>query len=403
MQGAAMSSYNRYPPRSQSSVVLWPLLLLLVLAVILVWRFWPAREHLADATAQLRPVTQRGPLAADELANIELFRLAAPSVAHIITTSAPAQSFFTQEVVTKGVGSGFVWDKKGHIVTNYHVIEGAAVADVTLADNSTWKARLVGADRDRDLAVLLIDAPPAKLHPILIGESHNLQVGQKVYAIGDPFGLDQTLTTGVVSALGRKVDAEDGRSLRGAIQTDAPINPGNSGGPLLDSAGRLIGVNSAILSPSKASAGIGFAIPVDDVNRIVTQLIRYRKVIRPGLGIEEAADQVTKRLGLEGVLILSIYPKGPAAKANLRGTRRARFGQLLLGDVIVIIDGQKVASTQDLFALLEKHEVGDTVQVGVLRQRLDPDTGRPLLDEDSGRPLWDALPPKALVLQAESS
>jgi S1-C subfamily serine protease len=385
--------------------------LLLVLVGLLVWRFWPTHEH--PTNVPLRTVAERGPLAADELANIEVFKLASPSVVHISAIVGARRGFLglNQLSIVKGTGSGFIWYKDskakngGYVVTNFHVVEGASTTDieVTLADNTTWKAQLWGADPDRDLAVLWIDAPADRLHPILVGESHDLQVGQKVYAIGNPFGLDHTLTQGVVSALGRKVDADGGRSLKGAIQTDAAINPGNSGGPLLDSAGRLIGVNSAILSPSKASAGIGFAIPVDDVNRVVTQLINYRKVVRPGLGIEEAPDQITRRLGIKGVLILNVYEGGPAAKAKLHGTRRDRFGRLLLGDVIVAIDGKPVASGQDLFAILENHKANDTVKVSVLRERLDPNTGQPVIDEDTGRPVWDALPPKDVKLQPETS
>jgi S1-C subfamily serine protease len=373
-----MSTYHRYPPRPQPAPSFWPLLPLLVLlavGVFLIWRLWPGHETLTDVNDKLRAVTPRGPLAEDEKATIELFRARSPAVVHILTTLAPRRNFFSfnQRLIPKGAGSGFIWDKKGRVVTNYHVIEGATDADVTLADNSTWKARLVGGDKDRDLAVLWIEAPASRLHPIALGTSHNLQVGQKVFAIGNPFGLDQTLTTGVISALGRQIDAENGRALKGAIQTDAAINPGNSGGPLLDSAGLLIGINTAILSPSKASAGIGFAIPVDDVNRVATQLIKYGKITRPGLGIEEAPDQIAQKLGIKGVLILNVTPGGPAAKAGLRPTTRDRAGNLELGDVIVAIDKQDVTSSQQMYDILEQHQVGDTVTVTVLRdgQRRD--------------------------------
>jgi S1-C subfamily serine protease len=368
-------AYPHYPPpRSQtSSVPFWLLLLLLVAVGLLVWRFWPSQEQLTNPNAKLRAVTPRGPLADDEKSTIAVFRSAAPSVVHI-TTRAPVPSFFTNELlIRQGTGSGIVWDAEGRIVTNYHVIEGAAEATVILADRSPWDAQLVGKDVERDLAVLKIKAPPERLHPLSLGSSHDLQVGQKVFAIGNPFGLDHSLTTGVVSALGREIQAHDGRTLRGVIQTDAPINPGNSGGPLLDSAGRLIGVNSAILSPSRASAGIGFAIPVDDVNRVVTRLIRYGQAIRAGLGIQEAPDQMAQKLGLKGVLILRVYPQGPAARAGLRGTRRDQFGRLRLGDVIVALDGRDVTSTSQLFDLLDRHEPGDIVTVTIERQgkRLD--------------------------------
>jgi S1-C subfamily serine protease len=368
-----MSGYERYPPRPRASAPLWPLLLLLVGVGLLVWRFWPSREGATNPDAQPRAVTPRGPLAEDELTTIKIVQTALPSVAQVVSTQSPRGGFpsLNPQKVPEGMGTGIVWDFApnggGYVVTNYHVIEGANGADVTLWDKSTWTATLVGADPDRDLAVLYIKAPKGKLHRILVGESHNLQVGQKVFAIGNPFGLAESLTTGVVSALGREIEGRNGRLLRGAIQTDAPINPGNSGGPLLDSAGRLIGLNTAILSPSKASAGIGFAIPVDDVNRTVTQLIRG-EAERPGLGIQEAPDQVARRLGLDGVLILNVYRNGPAAKAGLRPTRRDRFGRLHLGDVILALDGKKVTSTRQLYDLLGRYNVGDTVTVTVERE-----------------------------------
>jgi S1-C subfamily serine protease len=366
-----MSIYDRYPPRPHSSISIWPFLLLLVLAAVLVWRFWPSREHLTDANAAPRAVTPRGPLGPDEQSMIALYRKAAPSVVHILSTLAPRQSFFSldQQIIPQGTGSGVVWDQKGRIVTNYHVIQGATAADVTLADHSTWKAQLVGLSRDNDLAVLAISAPASRLRPIALGKSHDLQVGQKTFAIGNPFGLDQTFTHGVVSALGREIEAESGRSIKGAIQTDAAINPGNSGGPLLDSAGLLIGINTAILSPSKASAGIGFAIPVDDVNRVVTQLIRYGQVTQPGLGIQAAPDELARRLGVEqGVLILNVTKSGPAAKAKLRPTRRDQFGQVRRGDILVAIDGQKVTNSKQLYEVLGQHNVGDTVTLTYLRE-----------------------------------
>jgi S1-C subfamily serine protease len=247
------------------------------------------------------------------------------------------------------------------------VIRGADVAQVVLADHSTWKARLVGASPEGDLAVLAIDAPEDRLQPIPIGTSHDLQVGQSVFAIGNPFGLDHTLTTGIVSALGREIGGQSGRTVKGMIQIDAPINPGNSGGPLLDSSGRLIGVNSAIVSPSGAFAGIGFAIPVDKVNRVVTELIRHGKIIRPSLGIEPAPDQWVEELGLSGVLVLGVVPDGPAAKAGIRPTRRTPDGQIELGDLILAIDGQTLKSADDLLSAQEKYKVGDTVTLLLLR------------------------------------
>jgi S1-C subfamily serine protease len=314
------------------------------------------------------PITPRGDLAEDEKSTISLFRAASPSVVHI-TTLATRQDWFTLDTfqVPEGTGSGFIWDQAGHIVTNFHVIRGAAAAKVTLYDHSSWDARLAGAYADKDLAVLTITAPKEKLRPIVIGSSQDLQVGQKVFAIGNPFGLDQTLTTGIVSALGREIRSVTDRPIRDVIQMDAAINPGNSGGPLLDSAGRLIGVNTAIFSPSGASAGIGFAIPVDEVNRIVPQLVRYGKVIRPGLGVQVAPDQITRRLGLEGVLILGVQPGGPAAKAGLRPTLRDRWGRIKLGDILLAIGSHPTKSVNDYLDALEAHQIGQTVPLTVLR------------------------------------
>jgi S1-C subfamily serine protease len=351
---------------------LWPLLLLLLLGGILLWRFWPAslRDLGRDAAAQPRKVTPRGELAEDEKSIIALFQKASPAVVHI-TTLTQVRDFFTLDLfqVPQGTGSGFVWDKKGHLVTNYHVIQGADAAHVTLADRSTWKARLVGAYPDKDLAVLAIGATPQRLHPIPLGTSHDLKVGQKVFAIGNPFGLDQTLTTGIISALGREIESPNHRPIRGVIQTDAAINPGNSGGPLLDSAGRLIGVNVAIFSPTGAWAGVGFAIPVDEVNRIVPQLIRYGKVRRPGLGIYLASDQQAREMGInQGVLILRVQRDSPAAAAGLRGLHRDEQGQFHLGDVILALDDKPIRSVNDLLDALEAHQAGDQVRLTILRK-----------------------------------
>lgn len=271
-----MKSYDRYPPLYPWASYLWPLLLLLAVGGVLVWRFAPQlSSRWAESNAVPRPVAQRGELFDDEKRTIDIFKRSSPSAVHITTTGRPSSRNPGQ--IPRGTGSGFVWDREGRIVTNYHVIQGAASAQVTLADGSDWKAQLVGSFPDRDLAVLVIDAPRDRLHPIPIGTSHDLLVGQKVFAIGNPFGLDQTLTTGTISALNREIESPSGQTIGGVIQTDAAINPGNSGGPLLDSAGRLVGVNTAIQSPSGASAGIGFAIPVDEVNRVVPQLISGKK------------------------------------------------------------------------------------------------------------------------------
>jgi S1-C subfamily serine protease len=263
--------------------------LLVLLGALALWTLWtvvPKPWRDLDLDAVERRVTARGDLAEIERTTIDIFRTASPSVVHI-TTLVTAAGPFSLDVqqIPEGTGSGFVWDKDGHIVTNYHVISNASGALIILADGSSWRGRLVGSDAAKDLAVLAIDAPANLLHPIKVGRSADLMVGQMAFAIGNPFGLDQTLTTGVVSALNREIESLPGRAIRNVIQTDAAINPGNSGGPLLDSAGRLIGVNSSILSPSGAFAGIGFAIPVDDVNQIVTELIRHGTIDRPSLGV----------------------------------------------------------------------------------------------------------------------
>jgi S1-C subfamily serine protease len=316
-----------------------------------------------------RAVTPRGPLGADELANIDLFKRLSPSVVHI-TTLEVARDFFSRSVqqVPRGTGTGFVWDTQGHVVTNFHVIQGADAARVTLADQSTHRATLVGAFPDRDLAVLKIALPREKLMPIPVGSSRDLQVGQRVYAIGNPFGLDQTLTTGIVSALNREIDSANQRTIRGVIQTDAAINPGNSGGPLLDSAGRLIGVNTAIYSPSGASAGIGFAIPVDEVNRIVPRLIRDGRITRPALGVAAAPEQLHRALRLpDGVALLQVTPRGPAEKAGLQPFSRAADGSIIGGDVITAINDEPVHNLDDMLTLLEKRQPGDTVTLSVWR------------------------------------
>ncbi len=321
------------------------------------------------ADAQPRAVSPRGPLGADEQANIDLFRRVSSSVVHI-TTLETQRDMFSMNVmqVPRGTGTGFVWDAQGHIVTNFHVIQGGSGARVTLADQTSFDARLVGAFPDRDLAVLKIDAPANKLPPIALGTSRDLQVGQRVYAIGNPFGLDQTLTLGIVSALNREIESFNGRTIRGVVQTDAAINPGNSGGPLLDSAGRLIGVNTQIASPSGASAGIGFAIPADEVNRIVPRVIRDGRFVRPALGVTAASPQITRALNLpRGVAVVQVGSGSPAAKAGLQAFRRERNGDIVQGDVITAIDNEPVADLDSMLAQLERRAPGDSVTLTVWR------------------------------------
>lgn len=338
------------------------------LALLIFKDAWVGGAALNDSRAAPRAVTARGELFSGEKSTIALFRQASPAVVNI-TAIGVQRDLFTLNLyqIPQGTGSGFVWDTRGNIITNFHVIQNADAAQVTLADQSNWKARVVGVAPDKDLAVLRIDAPANRLPPIPIGTSKDLQVGQSVFAIGNPFGLDQTLTTGVISALNREIESVTRRPIQGVIQSDAAINPGNSGGPLLDSAGRLIGVNTAIYSPSGASAGIGFAIPVDTVNRIVPELIRSGKVTRPGLGVQIADEQIAQRLGVSGVLVVDVAKGSAASRAGIQPTRRDTEGRLRLGDIIVAIDGKKVTTPNDLFLLLEKYQIGDAVTVSMLR------------------------------------
>jgi S1-C subfamily serine protease len=326
-----------------------------------------ASSNIGKATQTSTTVMPPG-LNEAEKATIRLFENAAPSVAYITTTQL-RQDYWTRNVmeIPQGSGSGFVWDKNGHVITNYHVIQGADKAQVTLADRSTWDAELIGAAPEKDLAVLKISAPTSALRPIPVGSSDNLLVGQSVLAIGNPFGLDQTLTTGIISALGREIKSVSGMPIRDVIQSDAAINPGNSGGPLLNSSGELIGVNTAIYSPSGASAGIGFSIPVDVVKWAVPDLIKYGKINRPALGIELANAQTTQRLGLRGALITHVIEGSAAEKAGLQPTYRDRSGRIRLGDAIIGINNEKVESSNDLILILEKYKIGDNVRVKVLR------------------------------------
>jgi S1-C subfamily serine protease len=316
-----------------------------------------------------RAVSPRGPLAADELANIELFKKASPSVVHITSLGVQRDLFSTNvQQVPRGTGTGFVWDAAGHIVTNFHVIQGGNGARVTLADQSSFGATLVGAFPDRDLAVLRIEAPKDKLPPIALGTSRDLQVGQRVYAIGNPFGLDQTLTIGIVSALNREIESFNNRTIRGVVQTDAAINPGNSGGPLLDSAGRLIGVNTQIASPSGASAGIGFAIPVDEVNRIVPRLIKDGRFVRPALGVTAGSAQLHRALNLpKGVAVVQVGRNSPAARAGLQPFTRGSRGEIVMGDVITAINDEPVDNLDDMLATLERRQPGEAVVLTVWR------------------------------------
>lgn len=320
------------------------------------------------------PVIPRGDLSSLEKSTIDLFSKRSANVAHITIVSVRNDPFRRNALeVPRGTGSGFIWDDKGHVITNFHVIQGADGARVTLHDRSVWNAKLVGVSPRNDIAVLRIETQAAALSPIQLGSSHDLAVGQQVFAIGSPFGLDYTLSTGIISGLGREIEGVTGIPITGAIQTDAAINPGNSGGPLLDSSGRLIGMNTSILSPSGASAGIGFAVPADTIARVVPQLIQYGREIRPSIGVELAEDSITQRFGLKGALVLNVVPASPAEKAGLRPTVQDNMGRIALGDLIVAVDDGKVVRNADLFLGLEKHKTGEFAKLTVQRgnQRLD--------------------------------
>ena len=329
----------------------------------------PTTPLMAQPSVDAQRITPRSNLASSEQSTIELFQSSSPSVVYI-TSLADRRNLWTLDVtrIESGTGSGFVWDQRGHIVTNWHVIRGAAAARVTLPDQSQWDARLVGYAAEKDLAVLHIEAPAGQLPPITLGTSDDLLVGQSVYAIGNPFGLDSTLTTGVISALGREINSQvTGAEIRNVIQTDAAINPGNSGGPLLDSAGRLIGVNTSIVSPSGAYAGVGFAIPADTVRWVVADLIGFGRLQRPSLGIEPLAINTRRQLGIDGVIVRSVTEGSAADVAELQGTTRSRNGRIILGDIITAIDAEQISSWGDVLQALELRRAGEVVAVRFIR------------------------------------
>ncbi len=327
--------------------------------------FYLGRQIIRDAPSkpQPRPVTARGSLAPDEVATIALFERAAPSVVYI-TTLAVERNLFTMNLfeVPQGAGSGFIWDERGYVVTNFHVLRDAQSARVTLANQQSYPAALVGVEPDKDIAVLKISAPGTTLRPIELGTSKDLRVGQRVFAIGNPFGFDHTLTTGIIGGLGREIrSAVTDRPIQGVIQTDAAINPGNSGGPLLDSAGRLIGINTAIVSPSGSYAGLGFAVPVDTVNRIVPQLIKFGGIKRNVLGVRLLESHGFHPQGIRGVIVADVLKGSPADRAGMTPLSRRADGTVQLGDVITAIDGIPVEDGNDLFRALDESDPGATV------------------------------------------
>ncbi len=348
------------------------LLMLAALVLIAAWQSVPLLQaELLAGRAEPRVVTPRGDLAEDERSTIALFEQARGSVVFIATTERVLNPWTRNALqVPRGTGSGFLWDRLGHVVTNDHVVAGASGAMVRLADGRAYDAVLVGTSPAHDLAVLRIGVGTGRPEPLPIGTSHDLRVGQKVFAIGNPFGLDWTLTTGIISALNRELPSETGAVIERLIQTDAAINPGNSGGPLLDSAGRLIGVNTAIYSPSGASAGIGFAVPVDTVNRVVPRLIAQGRYIRPSLGVraeEQLNAALSARLGIEGVFALEVDPGSAAERAGIRPARLMRDGGFQAGDVILAVEGRPLRRVADLLAALDRQAPGDTITLTILR------------------------------------
>lgn len=353
----------------------WLIVTSCVAFLMLFWQFMPAVESWFSAQEGTpRVITPRGDMAADEQTTIELFESSRNSVV-FITTAHLVRDTWSRNIfqVPRGSGSGFIWNDAGHVITNYHVIQGASQANVKLADGRDYQAALVGASPEHDIAVLKIGVAFQLPPPVPIGTSHDLKVGQKVFAIGNPFGLDWTLTTGIVSALDRSLDAGTGGvTIDNLIQTDAAINPGNSGGPLLDSAGRLIGINTMIYSPSGASAGIGFSVPVDTIMRIVPELIRNGRYIRPSLGItvdEKLNSHLSKILDVQGVVVLNVIPGSSADKAGLKGAVMARNSAILPRDIIINLNGREISSVAQLLSALDDYKVGDVVTLQIQREQ----------------------------------
>ena len=339
----------------------WIIVALAIVLAVAIFQRISVQRRLMESRP--RTVEPRGDLANFEKATIEIFNSASPSVAYIFTENA-VRGFFGTREVRQGAGSGFLWDDYGHVVTNFHVIEGAQRIQVRMNDGDAIEATYVGGTRDYDLAVIRLRNAPANILPIPVGASSGLKVGQAVFAIGNPFGLSRTLTTGVISALDRRLPTAAGREVVGVIQTDAAINPGNSGGPLIDSAGRLIGVNTAIISGSGNSAGIGFAVPADVVNQVVPQLISKGKVPRPGIGIVALSEEAGASLGVMGVVIDRIMPNGSADRAGLQGID---YRNRVLGDIILAIDDQEVANIVELVRIMQKYKIGQTMTLKVKR------------------------------------
>jgi 2-alkenal reductase len=330
-------------------------------AALAMWQHYNLRNRFAESRPRI--VEPRGELANFEKATIEIFNRTSPSVVYIFTENA-VRGFFGTSEIRQGAGSGFLWDQDGHVVTNFHVVQGAERINVRLDTGEALVATYVGGSQDHDLAVVRLRSRPTHIQPIPVGTSGDLQVGQAVFAIGNPFGLSRTLTTGVISALDRRLPTAVGREVVGVIQTDAAINPGNSGGPLIDSAGRLIGVNTAIISGSGNSAGIGFAVPADVVNQVVPQLIAHGKVPRPGIGIVVLKEEVAASLGVVGVVIDRVIPGSSADRAGLEGID---YRNRTLGDVILAVDDQEVNNLAEFVRAILTYDIGQSVRLSVRR------------------------------------
>ena len=341
-------------------------LFLAVIAAALVALTLSNMKYSPWTNTSARSVDQRGPLSDAERANIELFERVSPSVVQVAARSATSNPLADDESGSAGAasGTGFVWDNDGHVVTNNHVVQNGGEVAIRFASGEVAQAEIIGVAPNYDLAVLKIRSARKLPPPVALGSSSELKVGQSAFAIGNPFGLDQSLTSGIISALKRRLPTSSGREISNVIQTDTAINPGNSGGPLLDSAGRLIGVNTAIISPSGSSAGIGFAIPVDIVNRVVPELIRNGRVPTPGIGIVAASEAVSTRLGVEGVIIVRTAPGSPAERAGIRGVD---FNSGALGDVIVQADGKPVHRLSDLTDQIEQVGAGKSIRISLKR------------------------------------
>jgi S1-C subfamily serine protease len=334
----------------------------------------PAPEPIADVGGTAGPVTEAvlppspGARIEDEENSISVFRAAAPATVFVTNKKIVRDRWSMRALeVPAGTGSGFIWDTQGHIVTNAHVVAGGRSFEISDYLGKSFPATPVGVDPQHDIAVLKIDAPEDELTAMRVPpEDYTLEVGQKTLAIGNPFGLDHTLTVGVISALGREITGYGGVTIRGMIQTDASINPGNSGGPLLNSQGELIGMNTMIYSKTGSSAGIGFAVPVTEIRRVVTEIIEYGRPIRAGLGIMRAPDQLARANRIKGVVVDQVVPDSPAAAAGLQGIQRSRQGDFV-GDVITGIDGQTVEKWDDLYKVLDTKRPGDSVTLSIER------------------------------------